>query len=103
MGRVAHCSEVRVIYCSIAWSSRCDRGQPPLISPPREPTGHRIGSLVHRDTEVVALPPLLAESAIHLLIVPIKHFETLTELLNVAPQLAGTATQVAGGLRPSGG
>jgi len=60
--------------------------------------GSESGTLVHRDTKAVAFPPLRAESAVHLLIVPIEHFETLPELLDAAPELAGIATQVAGRL-----
>jgi histidine triad (HIT) family protein len=55
-------------------------------------------TMMHRDSEVVAFAPLRAESAIHLLVVPIEHFETLPELLGAAPELAGTITQIAGRL-----
>ena len=54
--------------------------------------------LVHRSLEVVAFPPLRPETAIHLLIVPIEHFGSLPELLRVAPELAGSATRLAGEL-----
>ena len=61
-------------------------------------SGSEPGALVYRGPEIAAFPPLRPETAVHLLIVPIEHSESLPELLRAAPELVGTATQVAGEL-----
>jgi histidine triad (HIT) family protein len=61
-------------------------------------SGSDPSTLVYRDSTIAAFPPLRSETTVHLLVVPIEHFESLPELLDAEPQLVGTTTQVAGEL-----
>ena len=60
-------------------------------------------SLVYEDAEIVAFAPLVLETPVHLLVVPVKHFATLPEMLDSAPGLAGRANQVAARLASARG
>ena len=52
-------------------------------------------SLVYADTDVAAFPPVRLETPVHLLVVTVRHFESLPEMLESRPGLAGLATQAA--------
>lgn len=58
-------------------------------------SGADTASLVYSDADVVAFPPLRLETPVHLLVVPVRHFESLPEMLESGPGLAGLATQAA--------
>lgn len=60
-------------------------------------------SLAYADGDVVAFPPLRLETPVHLLLVPVRHFGSLPEMLESAPELAGIATQAAARLAAARG
>jgi histidine triad (HIT) family protein len=54
--------------------------------------------LVYSGPEIVAFPPLRSETPVHLLIVPVRHFASLPEMIESSLELVGAAAQVAGRL-----